>query len=264
MQTNKLQHQFVKYLETVDNATEEVKAAQTIQQMLLDGEVPQCKELSCAGVSIPAYRLSGDYYDFIYDEQNGRYWILIGDVMGKGIPASLMMVMMRSTVKVLTGYSSTPSELLFALNNYLFKDLTRLRAFSTLFCGMFDIHSSEFRYASAGHPSAIFMKKSEENALRLESKGTIIGVMQNRQYQDYSVILSKGDLLVLCTDGILEAMDIEKKQYGYDRLMQVIGDNKEIDPSRLIQKIIEDVRQYSKDYRRDDLTIVAVRCEKGV
>lgn len=264
MQTNKFQHQFDQYIETVDTASEEVKAAQTIQQMLLADNIPQCKELSCAGVSIPAYQLSGDYYDFIYDEQNGRYWVLIGDVMGKGIPASLLMVMIRSTVRVLAGYSSTPSELLFKLNNYLFKDLTRLRAFSTLFCGVFGLNSNEFRYASAGHPSAIFMKKSEANVYRLESKGTIIGILQNRQYQDYSVTLSKGDLLVLCTDGILEAMDNEKKQYGYDRLMRVVKTNNEMDPSRIIQFIIDDVRQYSKDWKRDDLTIVAVRYEKRI
>lgn len=259
MRTNELQHQFEKYLESIEHSSDEVKAAETIQKMLLDDEIPACSELSCLGLSIPAYRLSGDYYDFIYDERNGRYWILIGDVMGKGIPASLLMVMVRSTVRILTNFSRTPSELVWQLNNSLQKDMTRLHAFSTLFCGVFHVGSGEFTYTSAGHPNPILMRANEERSVKLEAKGTVIGLLKNRQYRDFTVPFSTGDVLVLCTDGVLEAMDTNKNQYGYHNLRQAIEEKKGQSLLELIQHITDDVRCFSRSYRRDDVTIVAVR-----
>ncbi|MFC4768038.1 PP2C family protein-serine/threonine phosphatase [Effusibacillus consociatus] len=263
MRTNELHHQFEKYMQGVKDASQEVAAAQAIQQMLLHDDIPVCTKLSCVGISIPAYQLSGDYYDFIFDEQNGRYWVLVGDVMGKGIPASLMMVMVRSTVRCLTSIHKTPGELLYALNNLLWKDMTRLRSFSTLFCGMFDVHSSKFFYASAGHPSPLLSKKDEPLAQRLEGRGTIIGVLKNRRYNDFSVALSKGDLIVFCTDGVLEAMNKDKKHYGYEMLKKIIEANRNEDLSDLIQYISDDVKRYAEDYRRDDVALVALRCEEG-
>ncbi|MFB5191906.1 PP2C family protein-serine/threonine phosphatase [Alicyclobacillus fastidiosus] len=263
MRTNELQHQFQKYLDTIEGSSDEVEAAETIQRMLLEDDIPACNQLSCRGMSLPALRLSGDYYDFIYDERNGRYWIFIGDVMGKGIPASLLMVMVRSTARVLTNYSKTPSELVCNLNNFLLKDMTRLRAFSTLFCGMFNVHSGDFLYTSAGHPSPILMRKNEKVAERLEVKGTVIGLLKDRQYRDYSVSLLAGDLLVLCTDGILEAMNTDKNAFGYERLKHSIEVHKDFDLHQLIKHITDDVRRFSKAYRRDDVTLVAVRREEG-
>lgn len=259
MRTNELQHQFEKYLSSTERASEEVRAAEAIQKMLLDDEIPVCSELSCLGMSIPAYHLSGDYYDFIYDEHNGRYWVLIGDVMGKGIPASLLMVMLRSTVRILTKFSQTPSELVWQLNNSMQKDMTRLRAFSTLFCGMFQVGSGAFTYTSAGHPHPILMRATEGNAVKLEAKGTVIGLLKNRQYQDFTMPFSTGDVLVLCTDGVLEAMDTNKNQYGYHNLKQAIEVKKGESLLELIQYITDDVRRFSQSYRRDDVTIVAVR-----
>ncbi|BCJ85022.1 PP2C family protein-serine/threonine phosphatase [Effusibacillus dendaii] len=262
MRTNELNYQFEKYISNVQNAAEEVLAAQTIQQMLLYDNVPECSALSCIGISIPAYRLSGDYYDFIYDELNGKYWVFIGDVMGKGIPASLMMVMLRTAVRCLVRISDKPSELLSKLNNILYKDLSRLRAFSTLFCGMFDIKSGELIYSSAGHPSPVLMRQDRRAAERLGGKGTVIGILKDRKYNDFSCQLTGGDLIIFCTDGILEAMDSEKKQYGYERLLKVIAKNKFQDPGSLIQIITNDVKRYSDDFRRDDVTLVAVRFER--
>ncbi|WAH36793.1 PP2C family protein-serine/threonine phosphatase [Alicyclobacillus dauci] len=263
MRTNELQHLFEKYLESTESTADEVQAAETIQKILLDDDVPVCDELSCIGMSLPAYRLSGDYYDFIYDEKNGRYWIFIGDVMGKGIPASLLMVMVRSTVRVLTRYSETPSSLVENLNNILLKDMSRLRAFSTLFCGLFDVDSGQFMYTSAGHPSPIFIKKNENVAVRLETKGTVIGLLRDRKYRDFSVTFCPGDLLVLCTDGILEAMDVDKNQYGYERLQHSIEEHRSFDLDELIHRITDDVRRFSQAVRRDDVTIVAVRRMEG-
>ncbi|WP_169332825.1 PP2C family protein-serine/threonine phosphatase [Effusibacillus pohliae] len=263
MRTNELQYQFEKYMFTVESAKEEVQAAQFIQQMLLHDDVPYCDALSCVGVSIPSFHLSGDYYDFIHDERNGRYWVFIGDVMGKGIPAFLLMVLLRSTVRCLTRTCASPGKLVFELNNSLHKDLTRLRAFASLFCGMFDTNSAEFLYTSAGHPSPILMRKNRDFPERLEGKGTVIGILRNREYKDYSILLSKGDLIVGCTDGIFEAMDTYRQQYGYDRLMQVISKNKDQTMDDLIQSITSDVKQYSQDFKRDDVTVIAIRCEKG-
>lgn len=262
MRTNELHHQFEKYIANVENASEEVQAAQTIQQILLQNDVPECEALSCIGVSIPAYRLSGDYYDFIYDELNNRYWIFIGDVMGKGIPASLIMVMLRTAVKCLIRSSQKPSELVYELNNLLYKDMSRLKAFSTLFCGMFDVKNREFLYTSAGHPTPILMRHDSTIAERLEGKGTVIGVLKDRNYKDFCYQVTEGDLIISCTDGILEAMDSQKQQYGYERLLQVIADNRQLDPSDLIQTITTDVKRYSDDFRRDDVTLIAVRFEK--
>lgn len=263
MRTNELHHQFEKYMLAVNDAEQEVAAAQTIQQILLHDDVPMCTELTCVGISIPAYQLSGDYYDFIYDEPNGRYWVFIGDVMGKGIPASLMMVMLRASVRCLTSICQRPSELLATLNNLLLKDMTRLRSFSTLFCGVFNVRTREFLYTSAGHPSPLLVKKEESSGQRLEGKGTIIGVLKNRKYSDYSVMMSEGDLIVLCTDGVLEAMDTDKKQYGYDMLKAVVEKHRNEQLSDLIQHITNDVKRYSENYKRDDVTIAALRCEGG-
>ncbi|EPZ44519.1 MULTISPECIES: PP2C family protein-serine/threonine phosphatase [Alicyclobacillus] len=263
MKTNELLHQFRKYLNTVDDSGDELRAAEFIQKMLLDDEIPPCPSLSCAGISLPAYRLSGDYYDFIYDPANGRYWIFVGDVMGKGIPASLLMVMVRATVRVLTNYNQTPSELVRNLNNFLLGDMTRLRAFSTLFCGQFNVHSGQFTYTSAGHPSPIIVRKHSGQAEKLEVKGTVVGLLKDREYKDFSTPFELGDLLILCTDGILEAMNADKVQYGYERLGESAVAHQHHNVHEIIHHIAGDVREFAQEIRRDDVTLVAVRREKG-
>ncbi|HEU4963037.1 MAG TPA: PP2C family protein-serine/threonine phosphatase [Bacilli bacterium] len=262
MRTNELQHRFFEYLETVPGATEELVAAQKIQQLLLQDDLPINQGLTVAGVSIPAYQLSGDYYDFITDDERQRVWVLIGDVMGKGIPAALIMVMLRATVRCLVSVSDSPGELLSKLNNLLLKDLTRLKAFSSLFCGYYDEPSSLFYFATAGHPNPVYYSAKKNSIRKLEAKGTIIGILKDRIYQNHSLPLAKGDLLLLCTDGVLEAVDKNNLQVSYEMVMDLIMKHKDNSLQHLIEQIIEGINCGTDQFRRDDVTIAAVRCEE--
>jgi phosphoserine phosphatase RsbU/P len=234
----------------------DLKEAANVQSVLLQHEPPACESLECKGVSIPAHYLGGDYYGFIFEEEKQKYWVFTGDVMGKGIPAFAKMAMLRTAIRTLVPQSSGPSDLLQKVNMILYEDLKLLKSFATLFCGMYDLAENTFTYASAGHPSAI-LKREKHPSEFLKANGIAIGFLPNRKYIEERVILGPNDYVCIYTDGILEAMDNQRNQFGKDRIIKMI--NQHSDYSSLVKTITEHVLSFSNFDQRDDVTLVTIR-----
>ncbi|RDI40044.1 PP2C family protein-serine/threonine phosphatase [Falsibacillus pallidus] len=236
--------------------SDELKEAAAVQDVLLQHDAPLCKVLECKGLSIPAHYLGGDYYGFVYEEEKQKYWVFAGDVMGKGIPAFAKMAMLRTAIRTLTPQCETPSELLGKVNKTLHEDLKLLKSFATLFCGMYDLSTHTFTYASAGHPSAILKRTSLPSEL-LTAKGIAIGFLPERIYAEHEVSLEPGDYIVVYTDGILEAMNHNREQFGRDKVIELInGHNSWAD---LIPSIAETVLEYTDNEQNDDITMVTLK-----
>jgi phosphoserine phosphatase RsbU/P len=234
----------------------DLKEAANVQNVLLQLEPPSCKTLECKGVSIPAQFLGGDCYGFIHEEDRQKYWVFTGDVMGKGIPAFTKMAMLRTAIRTLAPQCSSPSELLKKVNMNLCEDLKRLKSFATLFCGMFDLKENTFSYASAGHPSAI-LKRHNQPSEFLKGNGIAIGFLPERNYLEEKVELSPNDYICIYTDGILEAMDEQRNQFGKDRIIKLIDQHPHF-PS-LVDTVTQSVLSFANFDQRDDVTMVTIR-----
>lgn len=234
----------------------ELKEAANVQKVLLQHEAPSCFLLDCKGQSIPAHYLGGDYYGFIYEEEKQKYWVFTGDVMGKGIPAFAKMAMLRTAIRTLAPQCTGPADLLEKVNANLYEDLKLLKSFATLFCGMYDLAENTFTYASAGHPNAI-LKRDGQASEFLKANGIAIGFLPNRTYTEQMLDLEPNDYICVFTDGVLEAMNEDKKQFGKEKIIEIV--NEHSDYPTLIQTITEQVLTYSNFEQRDDVTMVTMK-----
>jgi phosphoserine phosphatase RsbU/P len=244
-----------KWIQT-NRLSADLKEAANVQSVLLQHDAPSCKSLDCKGISIPAHYLGGDYYGFIFEEEKQKYWVFTGDVMGKGIPAFAKMAMLRTAIKTLVPQSSGPGDLLNKVNTNLYEDLKLLKSFATLFCGMYDLAENTFTYASAGHPSAILKRDSNPSEF-LVGNGIAIGFLPNRTYHEHQLGLGPNDYVCIYTDGILEAMDEKKKQFGKEKIVDMINDH--ADYPSLISTVTQKVLSYSNFEQRDDVTMVTIK-----
>jgi phosphoserine phosphatase RsbU/P len=251
-----MKHTEVQKLIHTNRLSADLKEAANVQSVLLQHDAPTCEHLDCQGISIPAHYLGGDYYGFIYEEEKQKYWVFTGDVMGKGIPAFAKMAMLRTAIKTLVPQSSGPAELLQKVNANLYADLKLLKSFATLFCGMYDVRENTFTYSSAGHPNAILKRESDPSEF-LTGNGIAIGFLPNRTYSEHKLLLGPNDYVCIYTDGILEAMDEERKQFGKEKIVDLI--NGHADYPSLIKTITQQVLSYSNFDQRDDVTMVTIK-----
>lgn len=236
--------------------SDELKEAANVQEVLLKHDAPKCVLLECKGQSIPAHYLGGDYYGYVYEEDKQRYWVFIGDVMGKGIPAFAKMAMLRTAIRILAPQSESPSELLESVNANIYEDMKLLRSFATLFCGMYNLKENTFTYASAGHPSAI-LKRENQPCEFLDAKGIAIGFLPNRTYEEHKLGMNPNDYICIFTDGVFETMNGQKEQFGRERIVEIVNNHAHY-PS-LIPTITEHVLTYSNYDQRDDVTMVTIK-----
>ncbi|TFB13677.1 hypothetical protein E3U55_15580 [Filobacillus milosensis] len=241
---------------TTPRITSELQEASKVQNVLLQHTAPPCSSLHCYGHTVPAHYLSGDYYDFVYEDNKQKYWVFAGDVMGKGIPAFTKMAMLRTAVRTLAPHSESPSELLRKVNQTLFEDFKLLRSFTTLFCGMYDIERNTFTYASAGHPQPVLKRMNQPSEL-LQAKGIAIGFIQDYNFQEETVMLQPNDYIFIFTDGITEAKNEKDEQFGRDRIIDVV--NQHNSNTCLIENITNRILTYSNYEQRDDATMVTIK-----
>lgn len=238
---------------------EEVTIAKSIQRGLLPDPIPTCDELDIAAANISSYQVGGDYYD-ILETPSGNLLIAIGDVTGKGIPASLLMANLQSMLHVLLPIDITLGEASGRMNDIMYQN-TPSDKFITFFWGLFDPNQSTFKYVNAGHNPPIFLKKGSDEIELLEEGGLILGAMPTMNpYTESDIKLESGDLLVCFTDGVTEAMNAEEtEEYGDERLIKCIKNNRDGTAKEIQDAIVADVNEFSKDIQYDDITLVTIK-----
>ncbi|MDB5053305.1 MAG: serine/threonine-protein phosphatase [Bacilli bacterium] len=240
----------------------EIYLARNIQTKLLNGEKPLLPTGEVSGVSIPARLIGGDYFDF-YQLANGKIRIIIGDVMGKGIPAAMLMILTRGAFRTAAEATEGPGETLTAMNNAMFKDLRTLRSFVTVFCADWDPKKGILVYANAGHILPVIVRVNFDIIEPPGIQGVMLGGLPEQVYKEAQMKLQEEDLVLFYTDGIIEAKNRSGDMFKLERLVGILVKNCHLQAEEIEQKILEDITVFTEGLpQRDDITMVALKVGK--
>ncbi len=236
---------------------QEMDVAKKIQINLLPREAPQIPGYDISGSSIPAKEVGGDYYDFINKDDRLTAFCL-ADISGKGISAAMLMSNLQATLRSQTVYSSSPKECIKTSNNLLYKS-TDSEKYATLFYGILDNNTPEIHFCNAGHNQPILIR-SDGNLERLEAGGIVLGFLEDFEFIDSSVKINSGDILVIFSDGITEAMNAEEEEFDEKRLIEVIYKNKNENAESIIKNIEHAVNDFAGETpQSDDMTTIVIK-----
>ena len=236
----------------------ELAAAEEIQQSLLPRHIPILEGAELAVAWRPAGVVSGDYFDVIQFDES-RAALLIGDVMGKGMPAALVMSNLQALVKVFATAAAPPQRLCRQINRAVCGNLPEGR-YITFFYGLFETASRRFVYANAGHNPPLLVRRDGRTA-RLSEGGIVLGLFPENRYEQGEVRLCAGDRLLYFTDGITEASNDAGELFGEERLLQLLVEHRRQSASELRETILSAVADFSGGSFQDDVTLVALAVE---
>jgi len=236
----------------------ELELAQSVQKMLLPQEIPNISGLEIAAFSRPAQIVGGDYFDFI-DFSNELHGLAIADVAGHGVSASLHMAGIQALLRALVPQNTSPAEVMRQLHK-LFIHNIRFETFVTFFLGAFDSATRTLTFCNAGHQPPLVLRKTngrQESLEMLLPTGAAIGLVEEAEFTENAVELQEEDLLVLYTDGVTEAVDLQNQQFGRDRLVKLSRRINNKPAKEVVQKIRQSLAEFSKGKQlADDTTIV--------
>lgn len=236
----------------------EREEAQVVQRSLLPQTLPVLPGVELAVHWQPASGVGGDAFDVALLTPECLA-ISISDVSGKGVPAALLMSNVQGTIRAVAR-GSDPAAICAHLNRSLVGQISDAR-FVTLVLAMLDPRTRRVAYANAGHNYPVRVSRSGE-ATRLDRGGPVLGVLPDASYELGSLTLEPGDRLVFFTDGIVEATD-GREEFGDDRLMALIRDNRACPARDLVARIVDEVKAFSRDLHPDDATVVVLAVEES-
>lgn len=243
---------------------EEIKIARNVQKSLLPlpEELTVSKSLEIAAFSDSAQEVGGDYYD-IYPIDKDRVMVIVGDVSGKGTTAAFNMAQMKGVFHSLAQFGLRTERFLYYANNALTNCLDR-SSFITVTVLLIDDSTQKIEFARAGHCPTLFYHHKDKEVKYYQGKGMGLGIIRNKMFADHiemqTLSYEEGDMLLLYTDGIIEAMNKEKEEYGYERLQDLILANADLSPNEINDKIITDLNHFSRGMPvHDDHTALLVK-----
>ena len=239
---------------------QQIEIARTIQLGLLPKEFPAGDGLDFAAHLEPCENTSGDYYD-VFEAAHGRLIFVIADVTSHGIGPALIMSETRAFIRALAETLESPDRILTKVNHILAGDLTGGH-FVTCFVGLFDPASGELSYANAGHDNVFIRRAQDGSVILLEATGMPLGILDDCDYPAGSpVCLKAGDILIMSTDGFVEAFDPSGQQmFGFARLSKVVDENASQKAGDVIRTIVQAVKNHSGQNRpADDQTILILK-----
>ncbi|MGK2906148.1 MAG: sodium:solute symporter family transporter [Desulfuromonadales bacterium] len=249
----------IDHLITAREQQRELAIAKDIQLSLLPISTPEVPGVALGGLCIPAKEVGGDYYDYLLHE-DGRLDLVIADVSGHNVGAALIMAETRTMIRSRRGHFNNPQEILCELNEFFYDDLTRAELFITLFYLQYRPETRQITYASAGHSPTLVWQAKSKKCIRLNPEGLIIGVIKDYPYEQESLKLEDRDVLLLYTDGLIEAENDNNELFGENRLVDVLAAQNHLPPQELINHVIEQVRLFSGHRSfKDDVSLVVMQ-----
>ncbi len=235
---------------------EQVKMARVIQTGFFPDVKPGIENIDIAGTSIPATYVGGDYYDYIKLSDN-KWGIAIADVTGKGVPAAMLMSNLRAQMRSLSGQNECVRDVVNAVNSSLLNE-TGEDTYITLFYGC--LEDREFTYTNAGHNPPLVYDIKTDSFQELTDGGPLLGFIDNPGYKEGRISLKPDKVMVLYTDGITEAENIDQDQFGELRLKKIIRNHHSESADEIMNKIILEVNQFrGKAAQSDDETLVILK-----
>ncbi len=231
----------------------QLKMAAEVQRRMVPKDPPTLADIEIGSIYEPTYLVGGDFYDFIELSDN-RLAVAIADVAGKGVPASLQMASLRSTLRAYADRAETLNELLVQ-TDVAFRRDCMLGEFATLMFGVINPSEKMFTYINAGHNPAMFIREGKIEHLKVT--GPALAVFENPKFDEDRVELKPGDKIVLYTDGMIDAMNFEQETFGLERFEESVSRHINLPPQQAVKNILWDLRRFTGlATQSDDLTLV--------
>jgi sigma-B regulation protein RsbU (phosphoserine phosphatase) len=239
----------------------EIEVAREIQRILLPDSAPSLEGFNCAALNIPAQQVSGDYFDFIQVDPD-HLGVVVADVSGKGVPASIIMAMCRSVLRSKAPNNTSPAQVLREVNRLLYPDIQE-DMFITMIYLVIN-KAGSITLARAGHEAALVCRDHFKHIELVEAPGMALGIDRGDVFdeviKDVTVHLSPLDTVVIYTDGINEALDEEGNEFGQDQLKAVLREAGPQSVDFLVQTIVDRVQTFSRGHpQSDDITLAVVQ-----
>ncbi len=244
-------------LEAERRAAQELAIAREVQTRLFPQSLPSLRSLDYAGACLPARAVGGDYYDFLSLGPD-RLGLVIGDVMGKGIAAALLMANLQANLRSQVAFALDEPRLLLQHVNALFCENSPESSFASLFFADYHDVSGTVRYVNCGHLCALVLRR-DGTLDQLESTSTVLGLFPDWECGVGECRLERDDLLALYTDGVTEAFDGAGEEYGEDRLVEALRRLRGRPSKALLGALVDEVRAFSPHEQHDDLTLIVAR-----
>lgn len=242
---------------TLVKMQEEVRLAARIQTELLPKIPPTIEGYDIVGKTIPAQEVGGDYFDFIPVDEH-RLAFCLGDVTGKGLPASLLMANLQATLRGQTLTSGSPKTCLERSNQLLYQS-TSPEKFATLFYAILDLQNHQIHYSNAGHDNP-YLCSPQSAIKRLKVGGIPLGMLADFTFEQESVPVEEDSVLVAYSDGVTEAMNAQEEMFGEERIAAVIDQHKSEPATEIVEHLISAVKTFAAGYpQSDDITVVVMR-----
>ena len=242
---------------------QELRIAREAQQKLIPMKMPHVAGLSIDAITLTANEVGGDYFNFF--EVDGKLGIVIGDVSGKGAQAAFYMAELKGIIESVASIYSSPKELMIHVNNTLCDSLDK-QSFVTLVYALLDIKKKSVVLARAGHNPPLLLTKREKVPVFLEPLGLGLGFDNSQTFSEgmteQKIQLHSGDLLIFYTDGVTEAMNSKRIEFGEDRLRDLLANNFELSATDMKKLLVKELTKFvGQPNRHDDLTLVVLKME---
>jgi len=241
---------------------EELNIARDLQLSMLPSENPEIRKFGIAAISKPAMEVGGDFYDFI-DIGEGKDGFIVGDVTGKSVSGALVMSASRSVFRMLSEQELNVAETMVRANRRIKKDIIT-GMFVALLYAVLDAETGAIKMCSAGQTQPVYLSAQTGEVKLIETVGDTfpLGILDDADYEETIVQLDPGDKIVFYTDGIVEAMDENSNMFGFDRLLEVVGNSAAMSAEELLQEILTRVDQFAGGvHQHDDITVIVVNAQ---
>jgi sigma-B regulation protein RsbU (phosphoserine phosphatase) len=248
------------YIELIEKREieRELGIAAEIQKKLVPEAIPELRNATLSVYSLPAHGVSGDYYD-IFSLDDNKIAMIVCDVAGKGVPAALVMVMIRSIVRLISSPNRDVATTVKWINLGITGRLD-IDHYATLCFLTYDQNKQEIYYSNAAHHPLLLFRQKTNKFLQVDTEGLPIGIERQSKYVQKKIPVHSGDIIVLYTDGIIEAMNPKGEQYTLNNLQKIILKNADVDSSELTRRIKEDLDSFVDTRRQfDDQTLLILK-----
>jgi sigma-B regulation protein RsbU (phosphoserine phosphatase) len=265
IEVTELAHSLAREAAQRERVNREMEIAREVQERLFPQEMPEIPEATIAGHCRPALGVGGDYYD-VFTLEDGRVGLAIGDVSGKGIAAALLMASLRASLRGVSLDNPRDFAKLMDKVNRLVYEASASNRYATFFFAAYDPKLRRLDCVNAGHNPPVVLRCSmdgEAEVLRLKADGPVVGLLPLAPYTEQSVTLMPGDLLLLFTDGISEAMTRDDEEWGEERMIASARKCREKTADAVLKDIFRDVDGFTAGApQHDDMTMLVLKLEE--
>ncbi|SDO32137.1 PP2C family protein-serine/threonine phosphatase [Alkalicoccus daliensis] len=234
----------------------ELNVAAHMQRTLLPNKKIEIDALDFGVVSVPAGKMSGDYYHYDIDDR-GNFAVAVADVIGKGVPAAMSMSMIKYAMDTLTDKQMQPSVVLESLNRVVERNIDD-DMFITMMYGVYHPDDHYFYFSSAGHEPGFFYTAKDDTFVSLEAKGLVLGVSPKVRYEEQKLKLDPGDFVVFLSDGVTESR-VNGEFIEREQIVDMIRERLHMDSQEIVNEIYEQLEKAQEFQLRDDFTLMILR-----